>query len=295
MQALRASSKTWKSIDIGAATQAISLQSLDTLIPNKIPRRSNRKRFRTTQGVEPNATVAINHITSLIWLHKLNPSHFQSLSQITLTGFWIIWQQGHVIGGRSWFGSGSVGCAKGGGRVSRVQPRRQNRTTPATVELSRTIFGGGACSLYPVIVLIWETQRAPWNISLFWECRDCSLWWWVWDYWLNRCCIRDWESHIAAGNNKDSAQQQQQLKSLELEAWWWFWRQCQCHSCFKTLCWRKKGEGWVWRSECGCGLVVSPTTEERDYCGMVWCGMGVVVALLVVGVRIQNQRKGKGK
>lgn len=87
IQALRTSTKTLKSITIFLLTQAILLQPPHISISNKFSTFCNRKCIRTVKRMQPNSTITIYQITTLIWFYKLNSSHFQSLFQTIHTCF----------------------------------------------------------------------------------------------------------------------------------------------------------------------------------------------------------------
>lgn len=178
IQALVTATKTWESIDIVAATQAVPLQPLHVHIPNKLSSRIQRKSFRASQRMQSDATVTVHNIASLVGPRQINASLFHGFPQIINAGLRVVGEQRQVHRP----GGGSLCCfcscsAEGGGGVGSVEPRGEDRAAAAARQLGRGLRGGevssGASGLDGVEELFGEVERTARDIGLFGKSGDC--------------------------------------------------------------------------------------------------------------------------
>nr|GMD32528.1 hypothetical protein Iba_chr09bCG9060 [Ipomoea batatas] len=117
-QALRTACKTRK--PIWGITKAILLQLLHTFIAHQFPVWIYSKTLWAAERMNPNAAIAVHHITRLIGLHQFNASAPHCLLQRVHAGLGVVREHRHIK--RRRFGDPSRGAAERGSGIGRVEP-----------------------------------------------------------------------------------------------------------------------------------------------------------------------------
>nr|GME07136.1 GBF-interacting protein 1-like isoform X4 [Ipomoea batatas] len=94
IQALGATGKA--RIAICRSSEAISFQSVHSLMAHQLAMGIHGESFRAAQRMKPNATVAVNYVTGLVGLHQFNAFIPKSLLQRVDAGLRVIREHRHV-------------------------------------------------------------------------------------------------------------------------------------------------------------------------------------------------------